>query len=47
MSPDVRHRAGWIPANQEHLEAWLEGHVARVDDLDDATLKPSVAAFPT
>lgn len=27
---DVRRRAGWLPAEQENLEAWLAGHRERV-----------------
>ncbi|HEX4258098.1 MAG TPA: phophatidylserine decarboxylase associated domain-containing protein, partial [Streptosporangiaceae bacterium] len=26
---DVRRRAGWLPADQEDLESWLDGHCER------------------
>src|SRR5579875_1569312 len=28
---DVRRRAGWLPASQDDLEAWLDGHHERVE----------------
>jgi phosphatidylserine decarboxylase len=28
---DVRRRAGWLPENQDDLEAWLDGHRQRVE----------------
>ncbi|MEJ5944010.1 phosphatidylserine decarboxylase family protein [Pseudokineococcus basanitobsidens] len=45
MSHDVRHRAGWLPADQSRLEEWLEGHVRRVDAAGEKPLRPSVAAL--
>lgn len=45
MTEDVRHLAGWIPADQEKLEGWLDGHVRRVEEGGPRELRPSVAAF--
>lgn len=42
---DVRGLAGWLPAGQEQLESWLQGHVQRVDARAFHELRPSVAAF--
>ncbi|MDR6169854.1 phosphatidylserine decarboxylase [Curtobacterium sp. SORGH_AS776] len=43
---DVRRRAGWLPADQAHLESWLRGRRERLDQRDpDQVLHPSVAAF--
>lgn len=45
MTDDVRHLAGWIPADQDKLEGWLQGHVRQVDEGGQRELRPSVAAF--
>ena len=45
MTSDVRHLANWIPVDQAKLEAWLKGHVDRVDGLGDRELRPSVRAL--
>ncbi len=43
---DVRRRAGWLPANQEDLEAWLAGHRERVEARGEAVaLHPVIAEF--
>ncbi|MBA8989413.1 phosphatidylserine decarboxylase [Curtobacterium pusillum] len=43
---DVRRRAGWLPADQEGLEAWLRGRRERIADRDpDRVLHPAVASF--
>ncbi|WP_420369352.1 phophatidylserine decarboxylase associated domain-containing protein [Curtobacterium sp. L1-20] len=45
-SHDVRRRAGWLPAEQAHLEAWLRGRRERLADRDpDQVLHPAVAAL--
>ncbi len=45
MSDDVRNRAGWLPGDRAQFEAWLQGHVKRVDAAGNRPLRPSVAAF--
>ena len=42
---DVRNLAGWLPGDRAKFEAWLKGHVKRVDAAEDRPLRPSVAAF--
>jgi phosphatidylserine decarboxylase len=43
---DVRRRAGWLPADQEDLEAWLAGHRERVAARGEAVeLHPVIAEF--
>jgi len=32
---DVRRRAGWLPGDQDELEAWLAGHRERVEAKGD------------
>lgn len=45
-SEDVRRRAGWLPAEQAHLESWLRGQRDRLADRDpDQVLHPAVAAL--
>jgi phosphatidylserine decarboxylase len=43
---DVRRRAGWLPADQQDLEAWLTGHRERVEAKDtQAPLHPALVRF--
>ncbi|MGN8050447.1 phosphatidylserine decarboxylase family protein [Curtobacterium sp. 22159] len=45
-SQDVRRRAGWLPAEQAHLESWLRGQRERLAEREpDQELHPAVAAF--
>lgn len=37
---DPMRRAGWLPDDQDALEAWLTGHRDRVDAKDDRALHP-------
>ena len=38
--------AGWLPANQEDLESWLEGHRERTDSRgDDVEWHPALTEF--
>lgn len=41
----MRHLAGWLPADRDQFEKWLEGHVQRVDASGSRPLRASVAAF--
>jgi phosphatidylserine decarboxylase len=45
VTDDVRHLAGWLPADRDQFEKWLEGHVKRVDALGSRPLRASVDAF--
>src|ERR1700745_677139 len=43
---DVRRRAGWLPGNQEDLEAWLDGHRQRVQARgEQPVLHPVISEF--
>ena len=42
---DVRRRAGWLPADQEDLEGWIEGHLERVKARGDVSLHPVLVEF--
>ncbi|MCU1671372.1 MAG: hypothetical protein JWP40_4299 [Blastococcus sp.] len=42
---DVKRRAGWLPADQDALEAWLTGHRERVEAKGDRELHPVVREF--
>ncbi len=43
---DVRRRAGWLPGDQEDLEAWLDGHRQRVEARgEEIVLHPVVSEF--
>ena len=43
---DVRRHAGWFPQDQQHLQAWLAGHVERAEARQGQPLRHrSVAAF--
>jgi phosphatidylserine decarboxylase len=43
---DVRRQAGWLPDDQDDLEAWLAGHRERVEAHgDDVVLHPVIAQF--
>ena len=43
---DVRRRAGWLPDDQEDLEAWLDGHRQRVEARgEQIVLHPVIAEF--
>jgi phosphatidylserine decarboxylase len=43
---DVRRRAGWLPADQDGLEAWLAGHRERVEGMGGRDgLHPAVREF--
>ena len=42
---DVKRRAGWLPAGQEALEAWLTGHRERVEAKGERRLHPVVQEF--
>ncbi|MCW2866324.1 MAG: hypothetical protein JWR20_512 [Marmoricola sp.] len=41
--PDVKRTAGWLPDDQDALEAWLQGHKERVEARGDRELHPAVA----
>jgi phosphatidylserine decarboxylase len=45
VTNDVRHLAGWLPADRDQLEKWLEGHAERVDASAPRRLHDSVVAF--
>jgi len=43
---DVRRRAGWLPEDQDGLEAWLTGHRERVEARGaEVVLHPVIAEF--
>jgi phosphatidylserine decarboxylase len=43
---DTRRQAGWLPEDQDDLEAWLEGHRDRVKaKRDEIELHPVIAEF--
>ena len=42
-APDVKRAAGWLPDDQDALEAWLSGHKERVENRGDRELHPAVA----
>jgi phosphatidylserine decarboxylase len=43
---DVRRRAGWLPADQDDLEAWLAGHRERVQARgEQVVLHPVLTEF--
>jgi phosphatidylserine decarboxylase len=42
---DVRRRAGWLPKDQDDLEAWLAGHRERVAAKGEQPLHPVLAEF--
>jgi phosphatidylserine decarboxylase len=43
---DVRRRAGWLPEDQEDLEAWLHGHRQRVQARGEPVeLHPAIIEF--
>ncbi|HWC86668.1 MAG TPA: phosphatidylserine decarboxylase family protein [Solirubrobacteraceae bacterium] len=43
---DVRRRAGWLPQDQDELEAWLAGHRQRVEARgEQIVLHPAIADF--
>lgn len=42
---DVKRRAGWLPDDQDALEAWLTGHRERVVAKGDRELHPVVQEF--
>jgi phosphatidylserine decarboxylase len=43
---DVRRRAGWLPDDQEDLEAWLDGHQQRVETRgEQIVLDPVIGEF--
>jgi len=43
---DVRRRAGWLPEDQEDLEAWLHGHRQRVEARgEQVVLHPVIGEF--
>ncbi len=45
-SADVRRRAGWLPEDQDDLEAWLAGHSERVEARgEQVVLHPVLTAF--
>jgi phosphatidylserine decarboxylase len=45
-SSDHKRRNGWLPSSQDDLEAWLEGHQARVDARGtDQPLHPAIEEF--
>lgn len=44
--PDVRRRAGWLPADQDDLEAWIAGHRERVEARGEGVdLHPVIREF--
>src|SRR5579875_1480555 len=43
---DVRRQAGWLPDNQDDLEAWLDGHRERAEARGgQAPLHPVITEF--
>jgi phosphatidylserine decarboxylase len=42
---DVRRRAGWLPADQDDLEQWIEGHRDRVEARGGVPLHPVLVEF--
>jgi phosphatidylserine decarboxylase len=42
---DVRRQAGWLPDDQEDLEAWLAGHRERASAQDEQVLHPVLTEF--
>ena len=44
-STDVKRRAGWLPDDQDALEAWLTGHRERVEAKGARELHPVVQEF--
>ena len=45
-SGDVRRQGGWLPGDQDDLEAWLNGHRERVAAKgDQVPLHPVLAEF--
>lgn len=45
-SPSAPQLAGWLPANQEDLESWLEGHRERTESRrDEVELHPVLVEF--
>jgi phosphatidylserine decarboxylase len=42
---DVKRRAGWLPVDQDALEAWLRGHRERVEGKAERELHPVVQEF--
>src|ERR1700734_4120818 len=42
---DVRRQGGWLPGNQDELEAWLAGHRERVAAKGEQALHPGLAEF--
>jgi phosphatidylserine decarboxylase len=43
---DVRRQGGWLPGNQDELEAWLAGHRERVAAKgEQVPLHPALAEF--
>ena len=43
---DVRRRAGWLPTDQDDLEAWLAGHRERTEARgDQVVLHPVISEF--
>jgi phosphatidylserine decarboxylase len=43
---DVTRRAGWLPEEQDDLEAWLEGHRERVKaKREQVELHPVIVEF--
>src|SRR3984957_8163402 len=42
---DVRRQGGWLPDNQDELEAWLAGHRERVAAKGKVPLHPVLAEF--
>src|SRR3954468_20385482 len=42
---DVKRRAGWLPDDQDALEAWLAGHRERVEAKPESELHPVVQEF--
>jgi phosphatidylserine decarboxylase len=42
---DVKRRAGWLPDDQDALEAWLSGHCERVEAKGERELHPVVQEF--
>jgi phosphatidylserine decarboxylase len=45
VATDVKRRAGWLPGDQEALEAWLAGHRERVEGKGKRELHPVVQEF--
>jgi phosphatidylserine decarboxylase len=46
QSADVRRRGGWLPGDQDDLEAWLAGHRERVEARGEhVPLHPVIAEF--